>query len=508
MGKGTNSPTTIGILFSKNIRENGNRTALVTPQGNWAYSQLGQLVRAGVEQVKDHMTAPGCRMAIVGNNHAAYIIGYFVAQCLGRATVEAGALERLERYLEIVDRTSATFVLTDIPTLELSLKDKVPVMSFTAFLRSCEEKMGEEASAFEDIVYPGSPESEASIIYTSGTTGTPKGVILTQKNFNFIVEAVANYLELSSEDRYALILPLNHTYGKTMMLACLAVGATVVMLDNFNRPQEFVKALSDQKCTFLSAVPYHMHVILKWCNLSKFDLSHLRALTFSANKLPSTTIDRLKEVLPHAEIFSMYGLTESTTRACFVPPHLLMDKKDSCGKPLPGVELKIVGEQGYTLPPGEIGEVLIKGPNVMAGYFDDPKLTDETIQDGWLRTGDLGYIDQDGFLFLRGRKKEIIKCAGERISPMEIEEVLLEHPGVADCAVVGSPDPTLGEIVHAFIVPHNGFHEEGELKVHCAQRLSHHKLPRRYTYTDTLPRTGSGKVKKHLLGKGEFDGGS
>jgi acyl-CoA synthetase (AMP-forming)/AMP-acid ligase II len=454
------------------------------------------------------MIAPGCRMAIVGNNHAAYVIGYFVSQCLGRPTVEVRPLESIDRQIEIVKQTNATFVLTDVPALEQALKERIPVMSFDRFIRFCEEAQEDKHFQFEDLKAPGSSSLEASIIYTSGTTGTPKGVILTQGNFIFIIEAVAEYLGLTCEDRYALILPLNHTYGKTMMLACVAVGATVVMMDNFSRPQEFVKALSDQKCTFLSAVPYHIHVILKWCNLSKYDLSLLRSMTFSANKLPASTIDRMKAVLPHTEIFSMYGLTESTTRACFVPPHLLMDKKESCGKPLPGVELQIVGEQGYTLPPGEIGEVLIKGPNVMTGYFDDPKLTEETIQDGWLRTGDLGYIDHDGFLFLRGRKKEIIKCAGERISPLEIEEVLIEHPGVADCAVVGSSDPTLGEIVHAFIVPHNGFCEEGELKVHCAQRLSHHKLPRRYTFTSTLPRTGSGKVKKHLLEKGEFDGRS
>jgi len=452
-----------------------------------------------MNHLREHMTPPDCRMAIIGNNHPAYIVGYFASQCLGRPTVEVGPLERLDRQLEIIEKTNATFVLTDIPALENALKERVPVMSFAAFLRSCQEAVEQGGVRLEDIPSAWNSSSEASIIYTSGTTGAPKGVILTQGNFCFIVNAVVDYLKLTNKDRYALILPLNHTYGKTVLLTSIRVGAAIVMLDNFSRLQDFIQALSEQKCTIFSAVPYHIHVILKWCTLSKYDLSSLRILTFSANKLPSSTIDQLKEVLPHAEIFSMYGLTESTTRVCFVPPDILMTKKESCGRPLRGVEVRIIDQNGNPLPQGKSGEVVLRGPNVMKGYFREPELTATTLVDGWLKTGDLGYLDEDGFLYLVGREKEIIKCAGERIGPAEIEEVLMCHPKVAEAAVTGSPDPTLGEIVHAFIVPKGDSLEEGELKTYCAKLLSHHKLPRRYTFVSELPKTPTGKIKKHLL---------
>jgi len=499
LNKSSSIPNTIAEIFSRTMREHPDNPALITPQWTWTYFQLGQLVRSGMDLLQSYLATPECRMAIVGNNHPAYVVGYFASQCLGKPTVEVRPLEKLDRQLEIIERTNAAFVLTDVPALENTLKGRVPAMSFAAFLQSCQEAVEKGDLRFENITWPGTALSEASIIYTSGTTGSPKGVILTQGNFCFIVNAVVDYLRLTAKDRYALILPLNHTYGKTVLLTSIRVGASIVMLDNFNRVQEFVKALSENQCTIFSGVPYHIHVILKWCNLSSYDLSSLRILTFSANKLPSSTIDQLTKVLPHAKIFSMYGLTESTTRVCFVPPDVLMRKKESCGRPLRGVEVKIIDQHGNPLPPEKSGEVVLRGPNVMKGYFGDPELTSATLIDGWLRTGDLGYLDEEGFLYLVGREKEIIKCAGERISPAEIEEVLLCHPKVAEAAVTGSPDSTLGEIVHAFIVPKGNSLEEGELKTYCAKLLSHHKLPRRYTFVEELPKTPTGKVKKHLL---------
>jgi len=506
MTKARPSPKSISALFVNTVKGQPHRPALITAEKAWTYDQLGRLVRAGRDLLEKHVTGQNRRVMIAGNNHPAYIVGYFAAQWLGIPTVEVGPLENIDRLVEIVGNTETGFVLTDVPGFEDALKGRVTAVSFDNFLDACKRKAAKCGQAPDAAPRPKDPAAEASIIYTSGTTGTPKGVILTHRNFLFVVDAVVQYLNLAPEDRYALILPLSHTYGKTVLLTSVTAGAAVVLLNNFSRPQEFAKSLSELKCTALSAVPYHAHVLLKWCNLAQLPLDHLRALTFSANKLPATTIDRLNEALPRADIFSMYGLTETTTRSCFVPPHLLPVKKESCGRPLPGVELRIVDETGARLPAASIGEVLIRGPNVMAGYFGDDALTAETFRDGWLKTGDLGLVDEDGFLFLKGRKKEIIKCAGERISPMEIEEVLLEHPGVAECAVLGSPDPVAGEIVHAFVVGQDGFADESELKVYCARRLSHHKLPRRYTFVSSLPRTGSGKVKKYLLEQGEFDG--
>lgn len=491
------SPANISEILYKAVEENSERPALVLPDISWTYAELGSLISAASNILRDHLINKGSRIAIIGNNHPAYIVAYFAAQCLGASTVEVGRFESLNTLLGIVRETGVCFVLTDRDDLKTSLQGHVHTESFQKFLSLCVEK-AVKTEPLPKISSSIDSAEAASIVYTSGTTGLPKGVILTQGNFCFIIASIVDYLKLSKEDRYALILPLCHTYGKTVMLTSLAIGAAVVLLLNFQNLPNFLSLVESKRCTLLSAVPYHAHVLLKWGNLSKYDLSSLRAITFSGNKLPPANIDQLREKLPGAQIFSMYGLTESTTRACYVPPELIIKKKDSCGRPLPGVELKIIGEDGSTLPSGQVGEVLLRGPNVMKGYFLEPELTAKTIVNGWLKTGDLGYLDEDGFLYLEGRTKEIIKCAGERISPAEIENVLIKHPCVADVSVKGTSDPVLGEIVHAYIVQSGSVKEE-ELRTYCAKQLSHHKIPRRYTFVDILPKTATGKVKKYLL---------
>ncbi len=487
----------IADVFRKTVEESPDRPALVLPDTSWTYAELGCLISEAIKRLNEHLDTKGSRIVIIGNNHPAYIVSYFAAQCLGASTVEVGRHESLNTLLNIVKQTEASFVVTDRDDLKASIQGQLPVETFQEFLSACKQHSN-TITHIPTISKPIDNSQEASIIYTSGTTGTPKGVILGQGNFCFIVSAIVNYLKLVKEDRYALTLPLYHTYGKTVMLTSFSVGAAVVLLENFQNLPNFLNLLASKRCTMLSVVPYHAHVLLKWGNLAKYDFSSLRAITFSGNKLPPTTLDRLTEALPGVKIFSMYGLTESSTRACYVPPELLSKKKGSCGRSLPGVELRIVGEDGLTLSSGQVGEVLLRGPNIMQGYFADPELTAKTLVDGWLRTGDLGRLDEDGYLYLEGRKKDIIKCAGERISPVEIEEVLIKHPGVAEVAVIGNPDPMLGEIVHAFVVP-LGSLKEGELRAFCAKNLSHHKIPRRYTIIEELPKTATGKVRKHLL---------
>ncbi|MGD9578853.1 MAG: class I adenylate-forming enzyme family protein [Syntrophorhabdus sp.] len=479
------------------------RIALVSPEIALTYAQLGSLVVRTASYLLGYALGRGSRIAIIGDNHPAYIIGYLGAQAGGMSTVEMGKYESIDRIETIIEQTESKFVITDRQDVVEALNNKVRALLFDEFIREIESK--EETNGVRKINI--APDDEASIVFTSGTTSFPKGVVLTQANFCFIAEVVSKYLGLSPDDRYALILPMSHTYGKSIVLSTLKAGASVIMLNNFTDIQNFLKALADLKCTILSAVPYNAHVLLKWGNLSKHDLSSLKKMTFSGNKLPASTIDKLLEKLPGVEIYSMYGLTESTTRVCYLPPEHLLEKKESCGKPLPGVDVRILNEKGDAMPSGKVGQVFVKGPNVMRCYFQDPELTAQTIVDGWLNTGDLGRLDEDGFLFLEGREKEIIKCAGERISPLEIEEVILNHPHVSEVSVIGTADPTLGEIVHAFVVPKSESLVLSELRTYCAKHLSHHKIPRKYTIARELPKTATGKVKKHLLREEKYSNG-
>jgi acyl-CoA synthetase (AMP-forming)/AMP-acid ligase II len=475
----------------------GDRPALICGDRLWTYAEIGRQVDAGRRYLEERGVTPGSRIAIVGENDPYYVIGYFAAQELACSTVEIGRHESLKTLMITMTNAGARLVLSDREDLVAALAGSVQAASFRDFAQGVEEESRQSPAS--DPVACADGDREASIIYTSGTTGLPKGVILSQTNFCHIVTAIQDYLQLISEDRYGLVLPLSHSYGKSNLLTTFAAGASLVMLEAFHDLPGFLGSLASQRCTFLSAVPYHANMLLRWGNLSSYDLTALKVITFSGNHLPADTVKALQTALPGIRIFSMYGLTESTTRACYLPAELALAKPGSCGRPLRGMDIRIVAEDGVSQPAGYVGEVWLRGPNIMQGYLGEPELTAQTLADGWLRTGDLGRLDEEGFLYLEGRLKDIIKCAGERISPAEIEQVLSCHASVVEAAVVGIPDAVLGEAVLAYIVPRGEFRDESSLRMHCAKQLSHHKLPRKYRFVDKLPRTATGKIQASVL---------
>jgi long-chain acyl-CoA synthetase len=494
---GSLSFATVAELIAGAVGRHGLREALVTPQRSYTYRQLGDLVAAACRLLQQRGLDRSRRLAIVAPNHPAAIVAYAAAQCLGIATVEAGFREGLSALTEMVERAGSGLLLTERTDLREAVSSRIPVLDGTEFLAGCDGLVAAGAPAV--LERRARAEDTSAIVFTSGTTGLPKGVMLSHANFAFIVAAIRDYLELRSSDRYALVLPLNHTYGKTVLLSAMAAGAAVVLTEDFQDLPGFLAGLARQRCTLLSAVPYHAQILLRRGDPQAMVLPHLRAVTFSGNKLYPETIAALRRVWPHVNIYSMYGLTESTTRVCYVEPTRLEQKLESCGRPLPGVALRVVDEAGRDVPPGEPGEVLVRGPNVMQGYLGDPELTAATLAGGWLHTGDQGHLDREEYLYLHGRRGDLIKCAGERISPLEIEQVLLGHPDVAEAAVVGRPDPLLGEAVHAYIVPGRAELDLTGLSRFCAGRLSAHKLPRGYSLVAELPKTATGKIRRKML---------
>jgi len=464
---------------------------------SWTYNQVGQRIATACRLFRGSGVGSGLKVAIIAQNSPGYVIAYFAAQFLGAVTVEIARHEGLNTLLEIIRKTKPSLVLTDREDLLEELSGNTAAWSVRTFKENIERDAGAVSLPEPEAVDKDAP---ASILYTSGTTGLPKGVILSHRNFCSVVTAILDYLKLRPEDRYALVLPLYHSYGKSNLLTSFAVGASVVFLDNFMDLHAFLTLLSSLKCTVFSGVPYHGNIMVKRGVLARYDLSCLRAVTFSGNDLPRSTVEMLRSALPHVDVFPMYGLTESTTRACYVPPDRVCEKPGSCGKPIHCVKIRIVGEDGSVLASGMSGNVELQGPNIMLGYFGEPELTAETLKDGWLRTGDIGWLDEEGYLYLKGRTKDIIKCAGERISPEEIEMVLRSHPEVEEAAVVGISDPVLGEAVKAFIVPvRAGSCDTSALRTLCARSLSHHKIPRSFEFVENLPKTPTGKIKKHLL---------
>ncbi|HET9440586.1 MAG TPA: class I adenylate-forming enzyme family protein [Longimicrobiales bacterium] len=490
----TRRAQTIGELFQLAVARHADREAIIFRELTWSYAELAAHVNAACQLLPALAQGRLQRVAIIGANHPGYVVGYFAAQLLGAATIEIGRDETLDGVLATLAASQADVILTDRP--DILAAARIPAIGFEPFLERCAQMRSTPAD--HDEADRQRPEL-ASIVYTSGTTGAPKGVMLSHANVLFVVYAVCEYLELSAADRYALVLPMAHTYGKSNLLSCVASGAAVVFVENPQNSAAFYGWMMRQRCTVLSVVPFHLNVLARMGIPDGIDLGSLRAITTSGGPLPESAVRAVEELLPGAWLYSMYGLTESSTRVTYLPPELLMSKRGSVGRALPGVSVEIRNAEGDALPPGVVGHVYVAGPNVMQGYLGDPELTAQTLVDGWLNTGDVGYVDSDGCLFLTGREKEIIKVAGERISPAEIEEVLLRHPAVAEAAAVGVPDALLGETVWAYVKGSADIVDFGDIAAFCAAHLSAHKVPRRFIETDQIPRTPTGKIRRHLL---------
>jgi len=343
----------------------------------------------------------------------------------------------------------------------------------------------------------------AEIIFTSGSTGIPKGVMISHKNLKANTESIITYLKLSQNDRMLVVLPFYYCYGLSLLHTHLRVGGSIVLNNSFIFLGSIINNLLEYKCTGFAGVPSHFQILLrKSDNFKTTKFPDLKYVTQAGGKLAPIFIDEFRNSHPEITFIVMYGQTEATARLSYLPPELYEAKKGSMGKGIPGVELKVVNEKGIIIKPGEIGEVIARGDNVMLGYFGDEEGTKNTIRNGWLYTGDLGTVDKDGYIFLTARKKEIIKVGGKRISPKEIEAIILELPEVVDCTIEGIEDQLLGEALKATIVirPENGKEVMlDKIKQHCARHLALYKIPQVFELKEQLIISATGKKIKGKL---------
>jgi len=343
----------------------------------------------------------------------------------------------------------------------------------------------------------------AEIIFTSGSTGEPKGVMVSHKNLIANTESIITYLKLSQDDRMLVVLPFYYCYGLSLLHTHLRVGGSIVFNNSFIFIGGIIRDLLEQKCTGFAGVPSHFQILLrKSDNFKTTRFPDLRYVTQAGGKLAPIFIDEFRKSHPEMTFIVMYGQTEATARLSYLPPEQYEARKGSMGKGIPGVELKVVNEKGEKIKPGEIGEVIARGDNIMLGYFGDEEGTRNTIRNGWLYTGDLGTVDKDDYIFLTARKKEIIKVGGKRISPKEIEAVILEIPEVVDCTIEGIEDELLGEALKAIVVirPENGKESMVErIKQHCSMHLALYKVPQIFELKEQLVISATGKKIKGKL---------
>ncbi len=330
----------------------------------------------------------------------------------------------------------------------------------------------------------------AEIIFTSGSMGEPKGVMISHKNIIANTNSILEYLRLTPDDIICVVLPFYYCYGLSLLHTHLKIGGSVVLNNTFMFLGTVIKDLLNYKCTGFSGVPSHFQMLLKKSDSFKTtEFPDLRYVTQAGGKLPNSFIKEFISSFPDKEFYVMYGQTEATARLSYLDPKKLKNKLGSIGKGIPNVELKIVDKNGGEVGPGTQGELIAKGDNIMKGYFKDSGLTNTILQNNWLYTGDIAKKDKDGDIFIVGRKKEIMKIGGNRISPKEIEEVISSVSGVIDCTITAINDDLQGEAIMAYIVINDLNMKERIQRLvlkKCKDEIATYKIPRSFKFSDKL----------------------
>ncbi|WP_366924281.1 long-chain fatty acid--CoA ligase [Metallumcola ferriviriculae] len=525
-------------LFHKSVRDHADKTALVFFGKSITYEELGRQVNSMVNGLKNSGIQPGDRVALLLPNCPQYVISYYSILMLGATVVPLNPLNTEKELLYIVrDSSIRAAISLDLLagkletvrdrcrengeyhlleyTFYTSLKDFLPLplnilyplkqkLDPNAKKRLAGARQLKELLAVKAETHT-PPEIDvhkdmAVIIYTGGTTGKPKGVMLS--HYALVVNAshCKTWVHMSSADSLLAVLPLFHGFGMSVcMNATMLSGAQAILLPRYNE-EELLKAIHRFSPTLFAGVPTMYIGLINHRQLGRYNLSSLNGCFVGAAPL-APEVKRQFEILTGSQLMEGYGLTEAVT-AKTVNPFKGVNKTGSIGIPMSDTIMRVVDmETGKKeLPPGEIGEIILKSPDIMLGYYNKPEETAAAIRDGWLYTGDMGYMDEDGYFFIVDRKKDMIITGGFNVYPREVEDVLFQHPAVQEACVIGIADDYRGEAVKAFIVLKEEKNAEAdEITNFCREHLVPYKVPRHVEFCQALPKTAIGKVLKKAL---------
>ncbi len=508
---------TIGRLLERSVARFPDKEALVFKDVRQTYAQLDRQANALALKLVELGVGKGDTVAINIPNWIEFVWSFVAATRVGAVAVPLSTRYREQEITHIL-RDSCAKVLITVSSFNrfdyLPLIESIrPDLSDLHHVIALGAGGGPDVLPLESILTGEEPlpspspfaevsgSDTAAILYTSGTTGKPKGVMLSHHNLvGNAVSVSSEVLDITHEDVLLLFIPLSHSGGITTLLWGFATGAKVVLVDIF-KPEEVLETIARERVSVIHGVPTAWIKLAEVAEANGFDLSTLRLGVMGAAPCPVEAVREVSEKLKF-DLRIAYGLTETA-------PLLAMTRADdspeqrvsTVGRALPGVELKVVDDKGREVAPGEVGELLCRGYNVMKGYYRSPQHTAEVLDaEGWLHTGDLGTIDEEGYVRIIGRKKEMIIRGGFKIYPQEVEEFLFTHPGIQNAAVVGIPQPVYGESVWAFVVPKNGVVLSPEEVIEfCREKIANFKAPEQVRIVKDLPMTGSGKVRKFEL---------
>jgi long-chain acyl-CoA synthetase len=457
----------------------------------------------------------GDRVALLLGNRVEFVVALLATLRLGAITVPMGTRLQGPEIAYIVAHSGAKAIVHEADlAARLPSAAEAPALAARVSVGGAAEgserheavEDGVEGAAVPDV-HGGSEEDVAAILYTSGTTGRPKGAMLTRLN---LVHAMLNYrasMGVGPGDRTLLAAPASHVTGLAAnVLLAWAAGCTLVVLPEF-KVRAFLALAARERVTHTVMVPAMYNLCLLQEDLAGFDLSAWHAGGYGGAPMAEATIAGLARALPNLRLFNVYGSTETSGPVTMLPPADAASRPESVGLPLPGVEIRVMDDAGREVAPGDSGELWIRGPMVVPGYWDDPGATAKGFVAGHWLSGDIGSKDADGYVRVFDRAKDMLNRGGYKVYSVEVENVLLEHPAVVESAIVGKPDPVLTERVHAYVCLREGVAAEAEqLRRFCAERLADYKVPETFTLgTAPLPRNANGKLLKREMRQSLLD---
>ncbi|HEX6552640.1 MAG TPA: long-chain-fatty-acid--CoA ligase [Ktedonobacteraceae bacterium] len=500
-------------MLTRTAERYPEQEAILFKDVNLTYRELDALANAFANALLDLGIGKGQRVCLFMANRPEYLISWFAITRIGAVAspMNPSYKEREVAYQLSNSEAVALVVQQELLPLVQSVRAETPALEHVVVVGSNPHAPQTFPPSFSYLVrtHPPTPrgielgwEDLVALPYSSGTTGLPKGVMLSHKNLVYNAYQSVATARITFQDRLLVFVPLYHIYGIMLMGLAAMTGATIVLMERFDA-DKCLQLIQEQRITILYSVPQVLAVLNDWPRLHDYDLHTVRFTQCGAAPVPPALARRFEE-LTHIPVMTSYGLTEASPGTHSNPvydPRLM--KVETIGLPIHDTRQKIVDiETGQIeLAVGEEGELIVQGPQVMQGYWKAPEATAEALRDGWLYTGDIGWRDEEGYVTITDRKKELIKYKGFSVAPAQLEALLLEHVGVADVAIIAKPNEEAGEVPKAFVVLRSGYENlsEDELLVWVNEQIAGYKQVREIEFIDAIPRNPSGKILRRVL---------
>lgn len=481
-----NSDSTIEESIWRFARTTPDKIAVIDENGNRiSYAALWENILHAGAALRQLGAKKGDRVILAASKSVDFIYFYFGAHIEGIIAVAVDPETNASRLKYIIEQTSPSLQLGGMRHSESG-----NVVSFDKAMQTDVESL--------TLNFPG-PADAADILFTTGTTGNPKGVILSNRNIAQAAENINSFIGNDADDTELLALPVSHSFGLGRIRCVLSAGGTIVVIGGFASMKKFYRAIEEYGVTGFGMVPSSWNYITKMSGdrIGRY-AGQLKYIEIGSAAMPQAEKRHLMELLPGTRICMHYGLTEAS-RSAFISFHDDESHLDSAGKASPNCEIAIYSETGQRQPAGRDGEVCVKGSHVCSGYLGNAAEYRNDFYDGYFRTGDWGCLDKDGYLYLKSRTKEIINVGGKKVSPVEVENALMSIPGIYEAACIGIPDEVMGEVVMAYVTTPIDDSREKEIIKIMGTLVENYKVPVKINYTETLPRTASGKLQRLKL---------